>query len=81
MKKPGILSAVLLAIALSSFAVPRNEQKTQEWLENAAKPVYVQHHSFNGLTHNDRYTLIDQNGRVFFTKDVRFHLPDTIPGR
>ena len=81
MEKPGIFTTVLLAVALSACAVPRNEQRTQEWLKNAAKPVYVQHHPFNGLTYNERYTLIDQNGQVFYTKDVRFHLPDTIPGK
>lgn len=81
MRVPNAIALFVMALLLSACAIPKNEQRTQEWLEKADKPVYVQTHSYNLLTYNYRYTLIDQRGRVFFTKEVRFILPDTIPGR
>ncbi|MCB0560637.1 MAG: hypothetical protein H6573_24095 [Lewinellaceae bacterium] len=82
MKVLNAMAFLMIILFLYACAVPKNEQSTQEWLDKAEKPVYVQVHSFGGLTYNyRRYTLVDQNGKVFFTKDVRFILPDTIPGR
>lgn len=61
-----------------SCSIPRNEQAARAWLEQAEKPVTVQRSGCNGLTYNCRYTLIDRRGDVYFTREVRWVLPDTL---
>jgi uncharacterized protein YcfL len=77
---------ILLSIVLFLFgcSAGRNarEQKTQEWILNAKRPIKVIQHSTVGTFHTTRnnrfYTLIDQSGKVYLADGVRFQLPSVI---
>lgn len=77
---------ILLAVALFLFSCSagRNarEQRTQEWIQNAKRPIKVIQHSpvgiFTATRTNRFYTLIDQEGKVYLVDGVRFQLPAII---
>lgn len=58
------------------------EQKLQEWLLAANRPVKVIKHPVNSHFSATRgshyYTLMDSKGQVYLAKNVRFELPEVI---
>ena len=55
-----------------------NVKNTIEWIEKANKPISVIHHSINGLTMENKYTLIDAKSKIYNTGCVELSLPDTL---
>ncbi len=81
-----ILLTVLVSMMfyLSSCASARasRENALQDWMQNAQRPITVHEHSNLDFVSTTRghtcYTLIDQGGKVYFAKNVRFKLPSVI---
>lgn len=75
---------VFIALFLFGCSAGRiaREQKTQEWIQNAKRPIKVIQHStvgaFSSTRTNRFYTLIDQAGKVYLADGVRFQLPPVI---
>lgn len=75
---------LLLMFYVSSCASARasRENAAQAWIQTAQRPIKVQEHSNLDFVSTTRghtcYTLIDQNGKVYFAKNVRFKLPSVI---
>ena len=55
-----------------------NVDRTIEWIKKAPKPIKVKLHTINGLTMENRYTLIDFKGNVYSTGCVELSFPDTL---
>lgn len=74
-----------LCILLAAFMVScKNEQNVKDtiaWVDKAEKPIVAKVHSINGLTMENRYTLIDAKGNIYSTGCVELTLPDTIIAR
>ena len=75
---------VFLVLFASSCASSRESREVavQEWIQSAQRPIKVQQHSnledFSTTRGHTSYTLIDQSGKVYFAKNVRFKLPEVI---
>ncbi len=75
---------VFLVIFASSCAASRESREVavQEWIQTAQRPIKVQQHGnwedFSTMRGHTSYTLIDQSGKVYFAKNVRFKLPEVI---
>jgi len=76
------VSKYFLYTLLCAFLVGcKNDQNvidTIEWIEKSEKPVQVTKHSMNGWTLENRYTLIDNKGKIYSTGCVELTLPKTI---
>ena len=75
---------VILAFSASSCASSRESREVavQDWIQSAQRPIKVQKHAnfedFSTTRGHTSYTLIDQSGKVYFAKNVRFKLPEVI---
>jgi len=69
------------ALSCSSTREAR-EIAVQDWIQTAQRPIMVQEHSNFDFLSTTRgrscYTLIDQSGKIYFAKNVRFKLPSVI---
>lgn len=78
---PAVVSTMLYVSSCTSARASR-ENAVQDWIQTAQRPIQVQEHSNLDFLSTTRghtcYTLIDQNGKVFFAKNVRFKLPSVI---
>ena len=78
------LVLMLVVLFLSSCWVGRSarEEKTQNWIQNAQRPIRVIEHNafgtFSATATNRHYTLIDRSGKVFLADGVRFQFPPII---
>ena len=76
-----IVSMVLYLSSCASARMSR-ENALQDWMLNAQRPINVYEHSNLDFVSTTRghtcYTLIDQGGKVYFAKNVRFKLPSVI---
>lgn len=80
-KMPNASNLLYTMLCLVFFISCKNEEnvgKTIEWIQKAEKPIKVKLHSVNGITLENRYTLIDIKGNVYNTECVELSLPDTI---
>ncbi len=71
----------VLFTALLTLCSCGTEKRTEEailWINSHDKPIIVIKHSTNGLNLNDRYTLIDDNSKVYSTGEILLRLPDTL---
>lgn len=80
-KTPNTSNLLYTMLCLVFFISCKNEEnvgKTIDWIQKAEKPIKVKLHSVNGITLENRYTLIDIKGNVYNTDCVELSLPDTL---
>jgi len=77
-----VLISLMFYVSSCASARASRENAAQEWIQNAQRPIKVQEHGNLDYLSTTRghtcYTLIDQNGKVYFAKNVRFKLPAVI---
>jgi|APTNR8051073442_1049403.scaffolds.fasta_scaffold00635_1 hypothetical protein len=87
MKRYAVFLLLIGATLFGLSSCAANRQQTQEmelqaWISAAKRPIQVtKHNSYNHFTTtrgSHFYTLIDQEGKVFLAKNVRYELPDAI---
>jgi len=84
MRQIPFIVLVLLMFYLSACTSARaaRESEVQAWIQTAQRPIKVEAHSNADFASTTRghtcYTLVDQSGKVYFAKNVRFKLPDVI---
>lgn len=69
---------VVLVVVIVGCNNETNLKNTIQWISDAEKPIKVTLHTINGLTMENRYTLIDAKGNVYNTGAVELTLPETI---
>ena len=78
---PALIS-MLLCVSSCTSARASRENAVQDWIQTAQRPIKVQEHGNLEFVSTTRghtcYTLVDQNGKVYFAKNVRFKLPAVI---
>lgn len=78
MKKLSYVFYLVLCLVFTSCKNDTNVKNTIEWIENADKPITVIYHSTNGITMENRYTLIDAKSKIYNTGCVELSLPNTL---
>jgi len=73
-----LLYTMLCLVFLTSCKNAENVENTKRWIEKSPRPIMVKLHSVNGMTMENRYTLIGSKGNVYKTDCVELSLPDTI---
>lgn len=68
----------VLCLVFLSCKNKTNVKDTIKWIETAEKPITVKLHTINGLTMENRYTLIDNKGNIYSTGRVELSLPDVL---
>jgi len=80
--KSSVLMLVVLFLSGCWVGRSAREEKTQNWIQNAKRPIRVIEHNtigtFSVTATNRHYTLIDQSGKVFLADGVRFQFPPVI---
>jgi len=80
-----LLSCLIIPLTscISSQKTVTREAALNSWLTQAEKPVRVinQTSDFRCAPGYNCYTLVDQEGQVYYAKNVRLELPREIPAK